>query len=105
MLWRLCVKPVLLAFTFGNSRLEQIATPINLVRFPLLEPGSSRLICVGDKDTFSDYWPPITSGRRFPQTSSQTTGSRLSLIPEKTSGLSRQSEWRTLSFGFNQLMW
>ena len=37
------------------------------------------------KLTFSGYWRPTTSGRRFPQILSRITGSRRLLIPEKTS--------------------
>jgi hypothetical protein len=41
MLWRSCAKPVLVVFTFKNSRLERIVTPINSVRLQLVEFGYS----------------------------------------------------------------
>lgn len=87
MLWRSCAKPVLLVFTFRNSRLKHIATPINLVSARFIRAGYTRLmLVVDDKGIFSGYWQPTISGRKFPLTSLQTTGFRLLLIPEKISG-------------------
>ena len=104
MLWRSCAKPVLLVSTSGNSHLEQIVTPANSVCFWLANVGYTRLMSVDTKDTFSDYLQHTISGRRFPRTSSQTTGFPLLLIPERISGRSKQSKRRISPFGLDSLI-